>query len=162
LNDPSSSNGYIKGTVAVAGGSAYYITAGSEVTAMVTPYTKTVVKGGTLSMSASKWVFNTSTYYYDPTAMSGDVYIGSSLNALADTGVDAKDGKFSLSFTKDGTFYVAVKSEGVVTAATLVTVKKPNAAASNQTFKFNGEEVKLEAYNIDGYNYVRPVTLPHS
>lgn len=155
MNDPSSSNGYIKGTDAVAGGSAYYITAGSEVTAMVTPYTKTVVKGGTLSMSASKWVFNTSTYYYDPTAMSGDVYMGTSLNALADTGVDAKDGKFSLSFTKDGTFYVAVKSEGVVTAATLVTVKKPNAAASTQTFKFNGEEVKLEAYNIDGYNYVR-------
>ena len=50
------------------------------------------------------------------------MYVGKSLDALKDTGVDAADGAFELSFQYGGTYYVAVKAEGMGLAATVVTV----------------------------------------
>ena len=128
----NSSNGYVSASTALEAGNTYYVLtyadeADRRSASFLKPFTAEAEAGQEVDFSAGYWYFNESNKYEIRT-VSGDVYCGTSLDALADTGVDAADGAFTLAFQDGGEYYVAVKAEGVGLAATKITVKAAPAA----------------------------------
>ena len=125
-------DGYVAVTDFAKPGWCYYTTLYDEAhpqvtTSFVNPEETTAKAGEAVDMVALTWVSQPS-YTYKQTLMNGDVYVGKSLDALADSGVDAVDGVFSLSFDADGTYYVAVKAQGAADAYAVVHVGGQTAA----------------------------------
>ncbi len=123
---PSESACYLSATTAAEAGNVYYIMAYTEdadrkYTSYLSPYTASAKAGEKVAMFGEYWIFNTNTNKFENFGLNGDVYMGTSLDKLSDTGIDAVDGKFSISFDKAGTYYVVVKSD-VADAATTITV----------------------------------------
>ena len=122
----NSDDGYVSVTDFAKPGWCYYTTlydgAHPQVTTSYVNLEETAAKAGeALSFAVKTWVSQPS-YTYKQTPMNGDVYTGKSLETLADTGVDAVDGKFSLTFDADGVYLVAVKAPGCADAYALVKV----------------------------------------
>ena len=157
--DPGSSTGYIYSTDALTPGGVYYVYAldGIEFkeTSYLSPFAGDIVVGETLTMNAVTWAFDIMTYGYNATALNGDVYVGTTLDAMADTGIDAVGGEFKISFDKAGTYYVGVKSPNAGLAATVVTVKDATAVYAPQTVALDGKDVAVDAYTINGATYVK-------
>ncbi len=78
----------------------------------LSPFNGEAAAGESVDYFAEAWGFNAGNMMYPRMAINGDVLLGRSIDALADTGVDAVDGKFSLAIDEPGVWYVAVKSEG--------------------------------------------------
>lgn len=132
----NSSKGYVSASTALEPGNCYYVLtyedeADRASTSFLKPFTAEAEAGDAVAFDAAYWHFNESNVY-EIYAIDGDVYCGKSLDALQDTGVDAVNGAFDLTFPYGGTYYVAVKAEGIGLAATVVTVKgaaEPEAPA---------------------------------
>ena len=88
----------------------------------LSPFDAEAWPGEAVEFYAGAWGFNAGNMMYPRSAVSGDVLVGDSLETLADTGVKAVDGKFTLTFDEGGTYYVAVKSEGNALAVNKITV----------------------------------------
>ena len=127
MMSPLAKNQYESASNPVEPGHSYYVltyadSADYASASYLRPFATEVNAGETASFTGGYWTFSTSTYKYTDNPINGDVYCGKSLDALADTGVDAVDGAFELSFQYGGEYFVAVKAEGVGLAATKVTV----------------------------------------
>ena len=85
--------------------------------------------GETITMNAQYLKFNSSTYGYDPAGADGDVYIGTDWNDLHDTGIDAVEGYFDITFDKGGVYYVVVKNASAGQSVGFVTVGGPDEPA---------------------------------
>ena len=127
MMSPLAKNCYVSASDPVDAGHSYYVLTYADQedyasASYLRPFATEVEAGETASFTGGYWTFSTSTYKYTDNPIAGDVYCGASLDALKDTGVDAVDGAFELSFDEAGTYYVAVKAEGIGLAATKVTV----------------------------------------
>ena len=123
----NSSNGYVSATTALEPGNCYYLltyedAADRRSTSFLKPFTAEAEANAAVVFDAAYWYFNDANKY-EIRALDGDVLCGKSLNALTDTGIDAVNGKFALSFTSGGEYYVAVKADGAGLAVTRITVK---------------------------------------
>ena len=134
--DPSASSGYISATDKMAPGGSYYILAYNSTgddgdgvesdyyyTSYLSPFVNEVEPKESIDMYGESWMMDES-YKYHNIPLNGTVWAGPSLDELEDTGIVCEDGHFSISFDEGGTYYVAVKSEGVGLAATKVEVTK--------------------------------------
>ncbi len=159
IMDPGSSKGYIYSTDALTPGGAYYVYAldGIEFkeTSYLSPFTSDIVVGEAITMNAVSWAFDITTYGYFATALNGDVYVGTAIDTMTDTGIDAVSGEFKISFDKAGTYYVGVKSANAGLAATVVTVNELAASYAPQTIALGGKDVAVDAYTINGETYVK-------
>ena len=157
--DPGSATGYIYSTDALAPGGVYYVYAldGMEFkeTSYLSPFESNIVVDETLTMNAVSWAFDITTYGYNATALNGDVYAGTTIDAMTDTGIDAVGGEFKISFDKAGTYYVGVKSPNAGLAATVVTVNELTAVYAPQSVALGGQNVAVDAYTVNGETYVK-------
>ena len=88
----------------------------------LSPFTGCASLGETVEFYAGGWGFNKGNMMYPRFAVNGDVLIGRSMTELEDTGFDAVDGRFSLTFSQPGPWYVAVRSEGNALAVNRIMV----------------------------------------
>ena len=88
----------------------------------LSPFRGEAEVGESVDYFAEAWGFNKGNMMYPRKAVNGDVLLGRSIDALADTGIDAVDGKFTLAIDEPGTWYVAVRSEGNALAVNRVNV----------------------------------------
>ena len=122
----NSKNGYVSASSALEAGNCYYVLtyadeADKVSTSYLKPFTATVEAGQSLAFEGAFWRINDANKY-EQLALNGDVLCGKSLDALADTGIDAVDGAFTLSFQYGGEYIVAVKSADAGLAVTKITV----------------------------------------
>ena len=157
VNTMNVDEGYVAATEFVKPGYAYYATlfdeAHPQVTTSFVNLEETTVKAGEkASFVALTWVDQPS-YTYAQELMNGDVFVGKSLDALTDSGVDAVNGKFELTFDADGTYYVAVKAQGAANAYAVVHVGETSPFTDVKTDDWFYEYVsKLVADGvINGY-----------
>ncbi len=125
---PGSANGYASATDKVDPGESYYITLYNKTddtdddgnvtakgdylsTSFLAPYISSIKAGDSLDFVTYYWSFNSSNYKYTQKAFDGKVYVGTSLNELKPAEVTVKDGKFSMSFAENGSYYVVVRDE---------------------------------------------------
>ena len=88
----------------------------------LSPFKGEAAVGEAVEYYAEAWGFNRGNMMYPRAAVSGDVLLGKSIASLADTGVDAVNGHFSLAINEPGIWYVAVKSEGNALAVNRISV----------------------------------------
>ncbi len=140
---------------AKAGGSYYILAYDSswKSTSAMYPAAAEAVTGETLTFCAKTFAMDAS-YNYSAEGYDGDVYCGTSFDALTDTGIDADGGYFDISFSAPGTYYLVVKGS-VGEAAGIVTVKETVCMVSNQAVTLDGEEVTIAHYNVNGNNYFK-------
>ena len=122
----TSVDGYVAATAFAEPGLCYYFTlfdaAHPQVyTSFLNLEEKSVKVDEKADFVALTWVDRPS-YIYWQELMDGDVYVGKSPETLADSGVDAVDGKFSLTFDAEGIYVVAVKAAGCADAYAIVKV----------------------------------------
>ena len=116
-----SESGYVQASAMAVPGDCYYMTlftsADEQYTpSYLSPEETTAEAGADLSFLAYNWVPQAN-YTYVAEPMSGDVYVGTSLSDLTDTGIDAVDGMFTLPVEGEEDFYVVVVSEGLAANA---------------------------------------------
>lgn len=167
------SNNYLDAGVKAKGGDVYYMVAygafadSYATTSIISPCKVEAVAGDSVSMKAFAMSMN-SDYTYSPVGFAADIYVGTSIDSLTDTGIDSNNaGNFTVKFDKDGTYYVVAKDKAGThaDAVAVVDVKKQESQTtqtaqnvikrSNMTVKINGVATELEAYNIDDYTYFK-------
>ncbi len=154
--DPTEEKCWIDALAPAAPGGSYYILAYDsswKSTSAMYPAAAEAVTGETLTFCAKTFAMDAS-YNYSAEGYDGDVYCGTSFDALTDTGIDADGGYFDISFSAPGTYYLVVKGS-VGEAAGIVTVKETVCMVSNQAVTLDGEEVTIAHYNVNGNNYFK-------
>lgn len=156
---PDSNTGYMYSNVALAPGGSYYVYAldgdAFRETSYLSPFMKDVVTGQKLKMNSVSWAFDITTYGYNATPLNGDVYVGTTIDNLADTGINSVGGTFNITFDTAGTYYVAVKSVNAGLAITTVNVSEAVAAYAPQNVTIGGQTAKVDAYTVNGETYVK-------
>jgi hypothetical protein len=106
-------DGYLDAAIEAQGGAVYYLLAYDEAwitTSFITPDITDTVVGKHVIMQAKTMSMN-SDYTYTPKGYAGDVYVGTTIDNMTDTGIDADErGAFTISFDQPGRYYVMVKS----------------------------------------------------
>lgn len=119
------STSWVDGAKETAGGDVYYLLAYDEdwiTTSFLTPNTTEAVTGEYITMQAQTMNMN-SDYTYTPKGFAGDIYAGTSLDSLTDTGINSDSrGTFTISFDQPGKYYVVAKSSSRGTAIGVVNV----------------------------------------
>ena len=119
------------------GASYYFVVRGTEDPIInpsyLSPFVGEATAGESTDYFAEAWGYNAGNLMYPRQTINGDVLLGKSIDALADTGIDAVDGRFSLTIDEPGVWYVAVKSEGNALAVNRVTV---NDSAAEVEIRF--------------------------
>ncbi len=156
---PTSENYVATQDYVKAGTSYYFIVRESDDNLInptyLSPFRGEAKAGEKVEYYAEAWGFNKGNMMYPRKAVSGDVLLGKSIDALADTGIDALNGHFSLAINEPGTWYVAVKSAGNALAVNRVVVGKPDVTPGTQTVSVAGKNVSIPAYTINGQSYVK-------
>ncbi len=111
------SEAYVATQDYVQPGCSYYILVrGTDDPALnptfLSPFNGATKVGESVQFYGEAWVYNSANMLYPRVPLNGDVFMGRSIDALTDTGIDAVNGSFALTMTEPGVFYVAVKSEG--------------------------------------------------
>ncbi|MBP5166019.1 MAG: metallophosphoesterase [Oscillospiraceae bacterium] len=154
--DPTLDKCYIDAAAAAAPGGCYYTLAYDsswKSTSAMYPPKAEAEAGETLTFCAKTFAMDAS-YNYTAEGYDGDVYCGLDFDSLTDTGIDADEGYFDISFNAPGTYYIVVKGS-VGEAAGIVVVEKPACMVSNQAVTLDGEEVQIAHYNVNGNNYFK-------
>jgi len=114
---------YIDFNAAATAGGCYYALAYDSSwisTSFVAPGKVETKAGEAITLFAETMDMN-SDYTYSEVGITGDVYVGTSYDKLADSGVDSADGYFTLTLDKAGEYIIAVRSD-VGEAVAFVTV----------------------------------------
>ncbi len=121
------SENYVDAGIETQGGDVYHLLAYNEkwlTTSCIVPNKTETVVGKYITMQAITQSMNPD-YSYTPIGFEADIYVGSSLEGLTDTGFDSNDnGYFTIGFDKPGTYYVVAKDPSGThgDAAAVVTV----------------------------------------
>ena len=106
-------NNYVDAAQVTAGGDIYYLHAYAGdwlPTSFITPAKIKTVTGKPITLRAQTMNMNPD-YSYTPLGFTADIYLGTDLDNLANTGVKADErGYFTISFDRPGTYYVVAKS----------------------------------------------------
>ncbi|MBO4330501.1 MAG: metallophosphoesterase, partial [Oscillospiraceae bacterium] len=154
--DPTQEKCWIDADAAAVPGGCYYALAYDsswKSTSAMYPAKAEAEVGETLTLCAKTFSMDAS-YNYTAAGFSGDVYCAAAFDSVTDTGIDADEGYFDISFNAPGTYYLVVKGS-VGEAAGIVTVTKPSCIVSNQAVTLDGEEVEIDHYNVNGNNYFK-------
>jgi hypothetical protein len=118
-------SGYVDAAIEAQGGSVYYLLAYDSswiTTSFITPDITNTETGKYITMQAKTMSMN-SDYTYTPKGYAGDIYVGKSIDSLADTGINSDEkGVFTISFNSAGTYYVMAKSSAGGDAVAVVNV----------------------------------------
>lgn len=127
IMEPANGRGYIYNSEKLIGGRSYYVYAHDDDdikdTSYLSPFVNNITVGEQLTMKAEYWRTETTTYGYTAVGLEGDVFAGTALDNLVDTGINATNGIFDIAFNTEGTYYVAVKSENAGLAVNIVNVE---------------------------------------
>ncbi len=157
---PTSEN-YVATQDYVTPGTSYYMIVRENDDNIINPTYLSPFKGESaigesIDYYAGAWGFNKGNMMYPRKAVSGDVLLGQSIDTLADTGVKAVDGKFTLAIDQPGIWYVAVRSEGNALAVSRVKVGFADVPEDAWYFEYVTELAAAGIVNGDGNGYFRP------
>jgi hypothetical protein len=125
------SEDYLDAAAVTEGGDVYYFMAYDDTwltTSMMGPCKTETVAGKYVAMQAQTMNMNPD-YSYSKIGFAADIYAGTSLNSLTDTGLDSNEnGYFAIGFDKPGTYYVVAKDPtGKHSDATAIVTVTANA-----------------------------------
>ncbi len=119
---------FVDGAKTTADGDVYYLLAYDDswiTTSFINPNITQAVTGEYITMQAMTQNMN-SDYTYTPKAIAAaDIYAGTNLASLTDTGVDTDTkGSFTLSFTQPGRYYIVAKVSGKGNPVAIIDIKE--------------------------------------
>ena len=154
--DPSQEKCWIDTSAEAVPGASYYALAYDTAwisTSFMAPACTAARVGETITLCAKTFAMDAS-YNYTAEGFTGDVYCGAGFDDLTDTGIDALEGYFDISFPAPGSYVLVVKgAQG--DAVSYVTVSRPVVQVSTQKLTVDGVEQQIDHYNIDGSNYFK-------